>query len=184
MKKIKFISIILIFILLFAAGCSKASNNASGEKIPEELDKLVSNAILKNEGSGKKSDFQTESHIILGTREKGNTVTVYVMAEYSGYNDLLISPGEYAQDDGCISPVALTFNKNKDGSYSLTEYWVPQDGEGYGDDIKKKFPFFLARKAINDEEYNKALNKECEDKAYDYFYSKSASKATAVSSNR
>jgi hypothetical protein len=51
------------------------------------------------------------------------------------------------EDGGSSMPVAITFNKDASGAYSLVEYWTPKDGSYYMPSIQEKFPKDLWDKA-------------------------------------
>jgi len=106
-----------------------------------DLDACVSEAILsENTGRYLEGGFAAEAHTTLKVMENGNTVTVYAMAlsmEFAYLGDAFSEMG------GSHMPVAITFEKNDIGEYSLKEYWIPRDGSEYAKSLKEKFPSSL-----------------------------------------
>ena len=129
-------------------------------QIPEALDAAVSKAILeRNKGeSGKSGDFQCEAHVILGTENHADRVTVFaqVMTKHFGLSDEGIT-----DEGGSHIPTAITLNKLEDGKYSLKEYWIPRDGEEYEKDLRAKFPKNIVELALNTELYSLRLEQSC-----------------------
>ena len=65
-------------------------------------------------------------------------------------------------------PAALTFTKNPAGAYELQEYWIPQDGRGYGPSIKEKFPADIYNEAIDTQKYILPHTQACYAQAVEY----------------
>ena len=78
--------------------------------------------------------------------------------------------GEYNVRDvgGTHSPLALTFTKNRNGDYELTEYWQPNDGTYYMPSIRSKFPEDTWNK-VDTQLYIQAHNESCYDQAMYFF---------------
>jgi beta-lactamase regulating signal transducer with metallopeptidase domain len=138
------------------------------------LDLAVSNAILEhNKRSDSTGDFACESHVILGTAAGASppatqvdTVIVYAMVLYQEYT--FSDRGIIKNASGGHIPAALTFDKSKDGSYTLTEYWEPRDGAYYGPDIKAKFPESIWQDAFDTQKYILAQIQNCYAQAVEY----------------
>ncbi|MDR2606078.1 MAG: ABC transporter substrate-binding protein [Oscillospiraceae bacterium] len=109
------------------------------EEAPTDVESAVSQAIVERDrGSGPNENaFQTEAHVTLKTVESDSGVTVYAYALSVGY---IFENGRLSMDSGSSMPVAITFERNADGAYILSEYWTPKDGSYYVESIHEKFP--------------------------------------------
>ena len=65
---------------------------------------------------------------------------------------------EEHEDD--FVPTAVTFAIDKNGEYTLEDYWTPQTGANYEKDVRSKFPDEAADNALNTEKYAEELIKE------------------------
>ncbi|MDR1329706.1 MAG: hypothetical protein LBK23_08910 [Oscillospiraceae bacterium] len=115
---------------------------------PTDLDTAVSQAIISSNRDrryeGNSGAFQTEAHVTLEAVESGDSVTVYAYALHLVY---ILENGALRDDSGSSAPVAITFSRDGDGVYNLTEYWYPGEGGYYMPSIKEKFPEALWDKA-------------------------------------
>ena len=104
-----------------------------------KIDQAVSDAAVAYwKGTfGGGGDFACETHITLKTVENGNNVTVYVMSLYQEFKK---TDDNVEATAGANDPVAVTLKKDNNGVYSLTEFWVPQNGDRYNSSIQNKFP--------------------------------------------
>ena len=127
------------------------------------LDKAVSQAVLyANKNSYSNGDFATEAHTVLKTVENSNSITVYIMALYMEF--------EYTGDTlkeggGSHMPAAVTFKKQSSGFYTMTEYWMPEDGANNSRSIRKKFPADIYSEALDTQKYIEDHKKSCYEKA-------------------
>ena len=119
----------------------------------QSLDDAISKAILDHcKGKYWEGSVAIEAHEILKVeRDKGfvgsddaESVTAYMIMAYGEY---IFENGKAESVSGCSMPVALHFS-HVDGIYTLTEFWEPEDGNRYGDSIRKKFPRVLAEVVI------------------------------------
>lgn len=154
--------------------------------IVDEVDKAISNAILeKNAGDtflNKPTGLiPVEAHYMLGivsvsgTPLAGQTnhmeeVIVYIQYAYHRYSN---SNGKLERVAGTGSPAKLTFTKNENGGYTLKEFWEPNNGSLYAEDIRKMFPADIADMVLNPE--NDVINTEeleakCLIKAQEHVY--------------
>ena len=65
----------------------------------------------------------------------------------------------------------LTFEKNEDGGYTLKEFWEPNEGSLYAEDIQKMFPEDIADMVLNPESDvidTEELEAKCLTKAQEY----------------
>ena len=108
-----------------------------------DLDACVSDAILaQSTDHGLAGDYIAESHVTLGVTEEGARTTVYAMALDMHFS---FAGGAFTGVGGGHMPVAITFTKAEDGTYTLEEYWQPMDGSYYLPSIREKFPPELAQ---------------------------------------
>lgn len=126
--------------------CIEADTNAVvAADIDIELDKAVSEVIFSNNASRyKPGECEVESHFVFGTKENGETVTVYLLesyAEFGFYN------GFFIQISGGTVPAVFTFRKSSDG-YELIDSKYAQDGGLYISSIKEMFPRKIAAEVI------------------------------------
>ena len=117
----------------------------------ELLDAAVSKAILAHNASQSNmdtngADFACESHVTLAevpferwdeTEGKAvNSVDVFAMVLYQEYR---FASGVLEIVSGSHMPAVLTFDRDSDGEYILTNYWKPRSGAYYQPDIEKRF---------------------------------------------
>ncbi len=114
-------------------------------EINDKLDKAVSDVILSNNGDKYLSgEFRTESHFVFDSKEKGETVTVYLIEDYA---EFYFYNGFFTVMSGGRTPAVFTFNKNGD-DYKLVKSEYAQDGSLYADSVKKMFHGKNAEKVI------------------------------------
>lgn len=132
------------------------------------LDAAITKAILKHaNGMG---ELQTEAHETLAItcedRSDGAQIIAYVMALDLSFD----SDGEtLSETGGGLLPVAVSFDQNLDGAYTLTEYWTPREGAYYAPSIRGKFPSDIAEDAIDSQKYAMPLNQSCYARAIAWF---------------
>ncbi len=138
------------------------------------LEASITAAVLEHYMSDRSAALIcVESHVIIAlsstpadsSNEHKSTMTVYALVYYAGYQrDSTLGQG-LETAEGSYIPVALTFDVDANGIYTLTEYWEPRDGSYYAPDIKGKFPKEAAGEALNQQAYVAELSQECEKKA-------------------
>ncbi|MCL2058262.1 MAG: hypothetical protein FWH01_04270 [Oscillospiraceae bacterium] len=102
------------------------------------LEVAVSQAIIANNNYDYLGDvYQTEAHTTLHIDDNDNIVTVYAMAYSAAYS---YNKSKLHLSGGNHMPIAITFEKDNQGEYTLVEYWNPQDGSLYLSSIQAKFP--------------------------------------------
>ena len=125
--------------------------------LAETIDKAITDAILEQNAGDQFINKPTglipvESHYMLGIVSKSSTplvgqtnhmeeVTVYVQYVYQRYS---YSEGKLERVAGTGTPAMITLSKNTDGGYTLKEFWEPNDGSLYAEDIRKMFPADVA----------------------------------------
>ncbi len=130
------------------------------------LEACVSEAILRTNGNPYHlGDFACESHVTLKTVEEGSTVTVYLMVLHCTVNYL---ENGFVLEGGSHMPVAITFEKNDKGEYTLKEYWIPQDGSYYMPSIKEKFPPDITERDVDTQRYITQQMRNCYDQIVKY----------------
>ena len=167
---------IYVFKLQFPVNSDTDSTTRSTEEPPEisseviieqdPLNTAVTNAVLEtNKSLSPGGDFACESHVILSSESsssisegKADSVTVYAMVLYQVY-DYPNSAIEIV--GGSHIPTALTFYIDKEGRYSLTEYWQPRDGSYYAKDIREKFPKAIQSDALDTQKFILAQIQDC-----------------------
>lgn len=97
-----------------------------------------------------------------GTPLKGNSghmeiANVYLLVYHMKYS----VNGEHLEEhEGDFVPTAITFAIDKNGEYTLEDYWTPQTGANFEKDVRSKFPGSSATEALNTEKYAEDLIKE------------------------
>ena len=113
------------------------------------------------------NNFVAISIETLGTKKKGNEITVYAWVLYQEYN---LVNGKIKEMSGSHIPTVITAKKTgSHGHYELVEYWEPRDGTYYPEDIKQKFPWYLRLKALDSQRYIKKQKAFCQNSAEEYF---------------
>ena len=121
----------------------------------DALDNAIHKAVIEhNAGDRFKPDglISAESHYILGITSKSATplagqtnhmeeMTVYVHYVYHRYAN---SKGELESAAGISTPAAITFSYDPDTGYTLKEFWEPNHGSTFSQDIREKFPAEIA----------------------------------------
>lgn len=103
--------------------------------------------------------YSVESHITLDTvstalpsGEDGARFAEYMIVCYEEY-----SPLDHVPPCSVISPAVLTYDVRRDGSYTLADFWMPEEGSWFERSIRDKFPVDLADTAINCKDYEDEL---------------------------
>ena len=148
----------------------------------DKIDKALSQAILEqNAGDRFTPDglIKAESHCILGITSKSATplagqtnhmeeTTVYVQYVYNRY---AYSEGKLERVAGIATPAAITFAYDPDTGYTLKEFWEPNGGSAYAQDIRDRFPAEIADIVLDpqDETINtEELENKCLAQAQEY----------------
>lgn len=151
---------------------AKNPSQSSGE---HSLDSYVSEAIISYNKDkymgGNDQQYATEYHDTVKTVEQDEKTTVYVVALYAQYKQVDNEPK--LTGAGC-TPVALTFQKKADGTYTLTEYWEAPDNSDE-QSLQKKFPADAAEKVYQVLNGKSDGMKICDQKAKAFFSEKSNS---------
>ena len=132
--------------------------------------------------------FMTSDYIVFGSEEKGDETTVYLWVYYAIYVEKdggvektisaespaqVTLPAENApvfeETTASHIPTAVTLRKSAAGGYETSEFWEPRDGGYYTEDIKKKFPRALWKKAFDSQWCVSEQSGRCEKKAEEWF---------------
>ncbi len=166
-KKPAFWVLLVATLILIGVGIGFLTNPKEAHTdIEPELDAYISDVILeKNKLDYTKDFYATESHKILDVKKYEDEVIVYLweMVQYYDYVD-----GKLKNEGGSHIPVVITI-ENKEGTYSLQDYWLPRDGSYYDKDIKAVFPNYIYDEAIDSQRYVEEQTKECEQKAKKHY---------------
>jgi len=144
--------IILTALILSIVLCVCFMTDPSQIELSEanpQLDKAISQAIFDENSYYKDYDECVgEGHYIYTIEKQGNKVKVYLHELFYtfGFED-----GYFMAQSGHSCPGVYTFNKKGD-SYTFIKAQFPEDGEGYGDSIRKLFPKNYAQEALRSSE--------------------------------
>lgn len=111
----------------------------------EEMDRFVSDIILTHFRTEDTADyFPCENHALIDRQVTEDKAVLYLMVLYQEYD---CTEGRLENVAGSHIPTVITLNIDKEGKFSLEEYWEPADGADYASDIESKFPESIRDKA-------------------------------------
>ncbi|WP_129692262.1 hypothetical protein [Gottfriedia acidiceleris] len=126
---------IVLFISIFLAGCSKSVITDGRTNVTKEMDQIISDYIIEQyKGLYPPSEKQFEVHNVYGTEKKNDNLIVYFYSLFGTYN---LSTKTESQA-GHSFP-ALIKLKRQGYSYSVVEYEEPDEGDP-GVSLKRMFP--------------------------------------------
>lgn len=153
--------------------------------VPKELDEAVARSIFTMNGVsmsditvdgqtlhyGAVRDSETiieseclgEGHMILGYKDKSDSVEVYALCSAVGYgfrNEMLVDESGYFH-----VATLIKFDKTEDGKYIFKEAQESKDGGLMIPSIKEMFPSAIAKKAIAaqaDDKIGDSMRKQCD----------------------
>lgn len=127
------------------------------ENQSDALDYAIHKAVIEHNTDGTFPDFPngfipTQVHYIYGIETKSGTpvvgqlnhmeeTTVYVHYVYSRY---LYTNGELTKAAGNATAAKLTFSVDPEKGYTLKEFWEPNGGNVYAEEIRANFPKEIA----------------------------------------
>lgn len=154
----------LSLVLFIIFSLCLMTNPRFNKNIDNELYAYLTTELLEIDQRYKQreNDFHYVEIEVLGVEEENEIITVYAIEYGASYGYGL----EMFKDTGHLIPMVYTIEK-KNNQYQLLEIWQPEDGEGYGDSIKDKFPLTLEGKALYPFDYKKEKNGK--EKAIEYF---------------
>lgn len=116
-------------------------------------DAAIQDAIMEHNQSfyPESADFACCNFVSLERRYSAlaNKYTFYGWAFYAEYD---FSQNGLKEVYSTHVPVALKFQVDKDG-YELEEYWEPGNGSVYVTDIRRKFPAYIAKDALDGQKF-------------------------------
>lgn len=150
----------------------------------EALDYVIYKAIITQNGDGRFPEYPTgmiptESHYILGVETKSGTplsgglnhmeeTTVYVEYVYRRYT---YTEGELVSVAGCATPAKITFSVDPETGYTVKEFWEPNGGSAFAEDIRKAFPKEIADMVLDPQSEvmnTEELETQCREKVENY----------------
>lgn len=125
----------------------------------------IRQAILEHNRSADPTGFVScasfvELACLSGTPLAGDSthkITYYGWALYEEYK---VTDDGLETVGGSHIPVALSFDLDERG-YTLTEYWQPRDGSYYAQDIREKFPSYIAGDDMDGQKFLLGQSQEC-----------------------
>ena len=132
-----------------------------GTTAPQPDDGALDAAIAAALNEQYRSDvpdglLHIQSYVLLAKETAQDTTTVYLIVYHTIYR---MNEGP-ARLNGEFTPAAITFSVTKDGIYSMTAFWTPEDGADHERDIRAKFPGAAAEEALNIGKYAAALEND------------------------
>lgn len=173
------VAVCIVAAVCFLTNPKDNENTSYHIEMNEKLETAVEKAILDKNRKAFTGDFECQANHVLSVegigskKDKLHTVTVYALALYSRYS--LDENKSIVETGGSMTPVAITFQADEEENYILLEYWEAEDGSGYQNSIKAKFPKGLDTDTQN---YVDSLQTECEQKAREYFKAELATNNT------
>lgn len=156
---------IIILSVIACVGVALCFLTNPATSVDERLAVFIDCEIAShNQTEYSKDNFCCLDWEVIGKETSGDLTTVYMWALYK----------EYSNDDGLTVETAshlltaITV-KEDSGSYSLVEYWIPEDGSYYSDSIKEKVPMYLWGKAMDSQRYIDKQSKKLEKLAKEHF---------------
>lgn len=104
---------------------------------------------------------------ISGTPLAGNQAHTRLLTVYLTVLHMTYQPGSTIPQEveGNFALTALTFEMDDEGTYTLKDYWVREQGDYTEQEIREKFPYPAASYALDTEAYAEDLTAECFEKA-------------------
>ncbi|MBE6541168.1 MAG: M56 family metallopeptidase [Ruminococcaceae bacterium] len=103
-------------------------------------------------------DIETEGVAkAFANTENFDEVTVYLIVYHTKY---AVNEGQIEEVEGDFVPTAITFTIDKNGEYTLKNYWTPRNDSNYESDIRTVFPEDAANNALNTQKYAGALTND------------------------
>lgn len=112
------------------------------------IEKLIYDTTLEETKNAYEGDFNVVAAKIFGSYEEEDKIkifaTIYIVAYKYNSKDKIVE-----EDGGGIVPIALTYTKNQDGSYTLEEYLQSRDGSFFEESIREFCTMPVSGKKIN-----------------------------------
>ena len=135
------------FIAQYSRG-QQPAKSLGGAITAAIVEKQVGRSTLDTPSSA----IHTHSYYILGTASKSGTplddqtnhmeqTTVYLLYAYYRYS---YTGGSLEETVDVNTPAVMTFDGNADNGYTLREFWEPEPGGSYEQQIRSRFPEAVA----------------------------------------
>ncbi|MFF2089222.1 hypothetical protein [Paenibacillus sp. NPDC058174] len=123
--------LILIFSILLLTSCSSIAENV---ELDESANEAISNYIINHyKGVYSSADKSFEVHKVYGSTKTGDEISVYMYSLYGGFN----KNSENIVNGHSLPAVVVL--KQVEGTYTVTSYKEPKDGEENSKSIKSMF---------------------------------------------
>ena len=170
-KPVLWMLIAAVIVCTAVAVCFMTNPKEKIQKV-DALEVAVKEAILEYwKDDREEVDFQCESHVTLaelsGERTNDKTgKTIETKEVYALVCEQSVSYDEepFTLVGASSMPAVLSFDVASDGSYKLTDYWVPQDGDYNESSIRERFaalPPEVAEEALDTQKYAVSQIQDC-----------------------
>lgn len=177
-KPVLWMLIAAVIVCTAVAVCFMTNPKEKIQKV-DALEVAVKEAILEYwKDDREEVDFQCESHVTLaelsGKRTDEKTgKTIETKEVYAMVCEQSVSYDEepFTLVGASSMPAVLSFDVASDGSYNLTDYWVPQDGDYNEPSIRERFaalPPEVAEEALDTQKYAVSQIQDCYTQIVEY----------------
>lgn len=177
-KPVLWMLIAAVIVCTAVAVCFMTNPKEKIQKV-DALEVAVKEAILEYwKDDREEVDFQCESHVTLaelsGERTDEKTgKTIETKEVYALVCEQSVSYDEepFTLVGASSMPAVLSFDMASDGSYNLTDYWVPQDGDYNEPSIRERFaalPPEVAEEALDTQKYVISQIQDCYTQIVEY----------------
>lgn len=177
-KPVLWMLIAAVIVCTAVAVCFMTNPKEKIQKV-DALEVAVKEAILEYwKDDREEVDFQCESHVTLaelsGERTDEKTgKTIETKEVYAMICEQSVSYDEepFTLVGASSMPAVLSFDVASDGSYNLTDYWVPQDGDYNEPSIRERFaalPPEVAEEALDTQKYVISQIQDCYTQIVEY----------------
>lgn len=141
---------------------------------PVEPDDVIAAALRENYRSVDPDGLlHLQSYHLLADETTGisapGTQDLYEETVYLIVYHAVFRMGDTPEEiSGGAVPAMLTFSQDADGGFSLKEFWTPEDGADYEDELRARFPEAAADEALDPQKYTAALRDDVLQQAQDY----------------
>lgn len=149
-------TLLLAALLMTGIACAEA------RLVP---DSLIAEAVLTQTWNTD-ALWWTEGHIVLGEKDLGDAVEVYIVGQTSGF---AMTDGVFLAKSGMNAPMTIVAEKTANG-FRLRELRLPESGEGYAASVRAMMPAKCAEPALSNV-FTDALTSQTMTKARAYLLS-------------
>lgn len=132
------------------------------------LEEMISKLILDYYHESDESLIPVTSYRLLATSVHNDTITgqtkmmeSYMLILYQTYRKDISNGDVLTPVTSIYTPAVITWSGGE-GGYRLAEFWIPQQGSTYEQEIRAKFLDDIVDKALEPELYYEELSKRCE----------------------